>query len=374
MSTKTVKLTAAHQDSALQRLIRSVVDENDRNALAQFHERRLFRADGRRMRFIEFVQWLGSRRDFSSIWKHNTAILEWALDLLTDKFTMLPADPASKPEGVDARLYFEAYLRNSVADERMKLAKDDLTRELRSAEILQDFIRRHFVLSVLEARRRMCVGIRRYLWALERHRVYLWLPREMSARECRDWLNERAESFPVGSQNLRELIQERINNELWLPRILNDSDGRYAAQLVNPPDPAMASLEHEISVRGLSEVVAQEKADRIHLQPPSIQAIGPDRLRQMVLRIFEDLTAGTYVESDVAREFGLNKVSFHRFARRRWRHAPNGSMTVPGLWRNVAWTLSNHPTFVAGAKDFGVWPGVEQVLSQRSTMGESDHE
>lgn len=373
MTTTEDKLSRSLRALGLIDLLARIVHRGDKAALNELHERRLFRANGQRQRFVEFVQSLADRNDLESLWRQNSTILEMARDVLNDKFCSLPAVSDLKHKSVDCRLYLGACLRFLETDALMLTAKDKLVRELRSAEVLQNLVKRHFILSVLEARRRIRVGVRRFCWRIHGRALYLWLPREMTADACRQWLSERIGDFSLESSDLRERVQERISAELWLPRIMSASKEEIFASIESPLPPERWSFEREVSVRGLAEFVAQEKADNLALQRPAIQALGPQRLKKMILCIFEELAGGSYMERDIAVSFELSPASFSRFAGGQWARTAGGSMKVPDLWRNTAQTLSRHRVFVESAKDAGVWPSVQAVLAQR-TRGGSDRD
>ena len=81
---------------AMRNLLVRIVHQSDRDALNEFHERTVFLADDRHLRFVEFIQWLGDRAKRVLGWSPSPATLEITLDLLTDKFSRLPAARALK--------------------------------------------------------------------------------------------------------------------------------------------------------------------------------------------------------------------------------------------------------------------------------------
>jgi len=64
-------------------------------------------------------------------------------------------------------------------------------------------------------------------------------------------------------------------------------------------------LEQEITVSGLAETVACEKEENFELQRPTIRALGPEKLKELIHTIFNELACGKYIEKDVACSFGL---------------------------------------------------------------------
>ena len=63
----------------------------------------------------------------------------------------------------------------------------------------------------------------------------------------------------------------------------------------------------------LDRFVAEEKASLIHKQRPRIRALGPDRLKALIRRIFQAIAAGEYEEKKLAAEFEIT-WSFKRRA------------------------------------------------------------
>jgi hypothetical protein len=111
----------------------------------------------------------------------------------------------------------------------------------------------------------------------------------------------------------------------------------------------------------LAEAVAKEKVINIRRQRPAIRALDEKKLKQLILRIFKDLTSGKYEDRKVAGHFGLSKATFSRFAGSRWL---SRELTIPDLWRNTAEILSTQPIFKKVAISAGVWKQVKSTLGK----------
>ena len=61
----------------------------------------------------------------------------------------------------------------------------------------------------------------------------------------------------------------------------------------------------------------------------------------------------------LAKDFGLSKSTFSRFAGSRWL---NSKKAIPDLWLNTAHVLSTYPVFQEVAKETGVWEQVEATI------------
>ena len=124
-------------------------------------------------------------------------------------------------------------------------------------------------------------------------------------------------------------------------------------------------IEQELQAHGLAKVVADEKAANIDLQRPAIRALGKLQLKQLILRIFENLAQEAYEEKRLADVFGISRTTFTRFAGSRWEAAL--ARRVPDLWANTAQTLATHGPFMEAAQEAGVWDNVELVLANHQS-------
>ena len=106
--------------------------------------------------------------------------------------------------------------------------------------------------------------------------------------------------------------------------------------------------------------VADEKARNISFQRPSIRELGQDRLRSMVLEIFDALQEDEIEDGRMADKYGLSKATFSRFAGVRWQ---DGNGIIPDLWCNTAHVLAGHPVFNEAAQESGVWARVQAAVN-----------
>ena len=115
----------------------------------------------------------------------------------------------------------------------------------------------------------------------------------------------------------------------------------------------------------LAKVIAEEKAINIQQQRPSIRALGGKKLKEMILKIFEDISYDDYKDSGIAKDFGIAKASFCRFAGSRWQQTKS---SIPDLWRNTAQTLKHHPSFRQVAKEMGFWDQVITTIEKSVSL------
>jgi len=368
-----------HAGMPLLDLVDRVAREADSRALEEIHSfRRPFRSPDRGvMSFIEYVSGL---RETPRAWEycHNDGfVLDVAFDLVVEKFSSLPnpadkrwqfhqrSDESVKQTQTDCRYYFEAFLTHVEGRLELWRSLSAVERESELEWSLTRHVKRHFYLSCLEALRRTRRLETRYVWHVNGGSLCLWLPRDIAGSKRRDWLEQHVKDVNLSQPGERERVQARIHRMAFKRRIFSFSDlhggGRQIRATV--PEPS-ANIERAISVDGLAETVAKEKADSIHRRGRAIQQLGKQRLMQMVGVIFDNLSHDLYKPAHVAREFGLDKATFSRFAGTRWLQSGNraGSNSIPDLWLNVAQTLAKHPAFREAAQEYGVWSGVVDVL------------
>ena len=123
--------------------------------------------------------------------------------------------------------------------------------------------------------------------------------------------------------------------------------------------PVRNAIVREMRELGLPRAIANEKADSLDEQRPTIRALGKANLRKLVLRVFDDICAGCYEEKRLAVEFGLSQPTFTRFAGGEWEP---GDEPLPDLWKNVSMSLGMDAAMMEVAEGAGVRRQVEQVL------------
>jgi len=362
----------------LPELVQSIVDRNDRAALKELHDHRTVfgLGNGKPMLFVQFVDALRVTPWALGLVGGIHAALETARDLTIDKFSRLPHDDgpqgAGRRNGVDCRRYLGGYLSTVSGCSSAYPDATDIEREMAAAKLLERFVLRHFRLSCLEAKRRLNPARSRYVWQVAGRSIYLWMPRHMRGRQCREWLEENVDhpdpAQPGEQRRVQRIVDARLGIPLHVPLDLELD----AASIRHPRHvSAPSALEAEVSVRGLAAAVADEKAETVDSQRPSVRALGSDALRGLILRIFDELSAERHDEKGLAQAFGLSPSTFSRFAGSRWR--PEPGRRPPDLWHNVAQTLSRHRPFIEAAAEAGVWQQAQEALGQDGTLCDGSH-
>jgi len=353
---------ADYRRMPLLELIRQIASQGDRTALTELHENRpLFRYEGEKdLLMAAFLLRMKESRLARKWTGGNGMALENAYDLTLDKFSNLPAGSAEKGTahetgGPDCRYYYRAYYDYCVA--RLPQGgrrQNGMNAELRAAAMLQGMVARHFYLSCLESRRRAQHLIRRYLWQKDGCALGLWMPSTLPGSRCRQWLETNVPDCDPRRAGERERVQSIVNLRLTRPRVIPLD--RVAGGASEVAAPVSSLIEAEISVQGLARTVADEKAQNIDHQRPAIQALGKEKLRRLVLGVFDSVANGESCAKDLADAYGLSYPTFSRFAGSRWNR-PEGGATArepPDLWTNTARVLSLHSGFIEAADKAGL--------------------
>jgi len=343
------------------------IADGDAGALKELHDNRsIFLAPRKKtVRLAEYIVRLKNSRIARSWCGVNDQVLDEAYNLTIDKFCNLPTGQINSqeqgPKGPDCRHYFGAFIICAKEKLEAKPPANAIEAEIISAETLLRLIRWHFFQSCREAKRRTQKLRRRYMWVVDGMRIYLWLPLELPGHRCREWLIANVPDVDLRRPGEQYRVQAVVDRLLTKRKIFYFSDlDRIGEKLPPSPNSIPWIIRDEISVKGLTEAIGDEKADNIRQQRPAIRLLGKDKLRQLIRMIFTKLAYADYVEKDIARHFGLSCATFSRFAGAHWKKYRDDCIDPPppDLWRNTAEVLSGHPDFVVAAEKAGVWKQV----------------
>jgi hypothetical protein len=354
-------------------LISIIVQESNRFALCEFHDHRtVFTSRQReRMRLAEYV---ASLRE-SAFTQGDDRVADIAYSLTIDKFSRLPGDGTATDSpctdsGIDCRNYFRPFLAAVRDRETPANELGSIEGEYAAARVLQGLVCRHFHLSILDARRHISPDMSRYAWTLSNGSITVMMPTDIGGRRRKAWLEENVEDPDPCRPGERERVQAIINKKLAHQTFhYNDEldSGRDSLVAhVHPPWTDEPDTAFE-----LAEAVANEKADTIEEQRTTIRNMGTEALRDTIHRIFSVLSEDNVSDGDIARQIGMDKVTYSRFAGTRW----TGRSSIPDLWANTAHVLASNPAFVDVAQRH-VRVRVEEIirLTSRKRRGGIDHD
>jgi len=355
---------------SLQQLIERIANSGDIKARKELHDNRdIFgRQRENKMYLAGYIAGLMDSR-MAKIWcGGNDSVLADAYDLTVDKFYNIPTRQANSQEqslrGPDCRHYYSAFLTYAKSKQGAESPGNAIDSEILLVRILRRLIRRHFFLSCLEAKRRAQELRRRYIWKIDGEKISLWLPWELLGQHCRKWLLANVPDIDPRRPGEQERIQAIADRMLAKRSIYYLSEiSRVGEKLPPSPCSMPPAVQEQISVKGLAEAVAIEKAENITQQRRTIQRLGKDKLKQLIREVFTSLAKGDYLEKDVACRFGLSLATLSRFAGRHFRYALDNDIVkkAPDLWRNTAGVLSSHPDFVIAAQKSGMWKRIRKL-------------
>ena len=358
--------TIAYRSFSLVDLAAKVVEQEDPAALEEILNRTLFHSAERpRLRFTEYLETL-SIWALGKTWRSVKSIetADKTYDMTLDKFSNMTSAPGLQPvqmkrNGPDCRLYWRAFLDYVKKEFEKDPPAGHLEAEKRAAASLQRFVRRHFFLSFLEAERAANEFWSRYNWRVGNRSIILWLPRFLKGAERRKWLEKNIHDPNPDSPQERERIQAVIGRKLGTMAFVQMREDIGTDPSGDIIDEISGSRHFGTE---LSQLVAKEKSADIENQRRSIRKLGKKNLKRLVLRIFKDIESGSFQDQQVAKDFGLSKSTFSRFAGSRWQSS--GTDTIPDLWLNTAQVLASHEDFKAAAIEAGVYADVKKILNK----------
>ena len=345
-----------------------IANNSDMQALKEVHDNRLVNHHDHKRSFhpCEYIEMLKNSKIASQWCGYENMVSEEAYNLTIDKFSNMPTqtgDKQPKAQGPDCRLYFSACLVHTTDLFKAKPPANAIEAEIISAEMLRRMIDRQFYFSCLEARRKEDKFARRYRLELDQGDLYLRLPWEVPRQRCREWLEANIGQVDPLRAGEKERVQAIIDRLLSKRKIFFLSELHQLEEILpSNPDPLSSMLEEQITVDGLAETVADEKAENIKQQRRTIQLLGKEKLKKLIHSIFNALARGEYVEYRIAASYGLSSATFSRFAGAHWNKNCDDISSVPALWTNVAHTLAGHLKFVMEAKKAGVLKQVCGIL------------
>jgi hypothetical protein len=354
----------------LQQLVEQIVQNRDKQAMTELQNNRKLGHRKSKYRLAEYIEMLKSSKMAWEWCGHEVMVLEEAYNRTVDKFNNMPAqtdnDEQHKLPGPDCRLYLSAVSKYITDLFKEKPPANAIQAEIIAAQILLNFVRRTFRFSCWEARRRNYPFARRYCWSFpdDDTNLYVWLPSEIPRQKCRQWLEANIGEVAPLRHNEKARVQAIIDKLLLKRKIFFLSE-LYEVEEILPagPDPLSSMMEEQVSVDGLAEVVAEEKAENIKQQRRTIQLLGKERLKKLIHSIFDALVHEKYVEHSIAASFGLSPATFSRFAGAHWKkNCDDINCVPPDLWANVAHTLAGHSKFVMAASKAGVLKRVREIL------------
>lgn len=367
MKEDTVPISTDRNRMTLLELVVEAIETNDPQPIAEILHHHKFgwstKADG--LTFPEFLEHLvkiqrTTGRSFpDEVW-------ELAVDLTIEKFVLPPSNvDETRNDPIAGRTnpicYYRAFL-DWVKNQINLIPRGKILQEAWVSDAFMRFIKRQFLHSCQEAKRRLADRFSsRYVWHVDGSgSITVRLPRTLPGPQRRKWLESNINNVDPSQPDERERIQSIIDRKLVFGDQVPLDQAEIRSDLVtHPPD----WFSIELDGLRFPEFVAEEKVQAIDYQRPSIREIGPDKLRSLVLTVFDNLLSETYNEKDLAELFGLSKTAFSHFAGSKWyQDGIDKIIHVPDLWANVMFLLVHQPRFTDLAMELGFLNEASEVL------------
>ena len=331
-----------------------IVEKADRNAHNELLNRHICMVNGEHLTLPGYLLFLKDNRKPEQY--ESVIITEEAYNLVLFKFCSFPDN---ENNGVDCRRYYRAYLHHILP---LIQGKNIIEQEKISAQKLKSFLYRQNSFSVMDAKRKVNGFSKTYIWKVGHKTYRVQMPSVMTGKQCREWLKDNI-GHP-NTQNLyeKERIQQIVDGNLFIPSNITldaNSFRDFKAQTITP---LSKLIENEMKVRPLSECIANEKADNLDFLRSSIARIGKNKVRKLVMEIFDAIINDTYKPSVLGSKFGVSPAAMTRFASLKWSNG-NGN-TIPQLWLNLARYVVNLPQYSKMLYETGLYDKLCSVVQE----------
>lgn len=356
-------------------LIELIVSRSDRDALNELlSNRRLFPINKRRLLLPEFLWLLKERlhnRHRSD--SHVDDLADFAYDLTLKRFSNLPeskdinngeeSDQEMEPKQVDCRNYYRAVLSDFDGWKKLNPNCSAIEEEIAIESSCKKLVLKHFKFSWQEYMRNRRPFSVRYNWKKCGKCYSLWYPVGLGIKAFKAWLENEVpnevEDIAVVGAHLQSKIDAQFFNKPELP---------IEEYGVVAPSPGHTNITDTLKISELANIVTLEKIEHFDRLRPAIRKLGKPVLRQLIIRIFNDLSDEVFEDQVIANDFGIAKATFSRFAGSKWKDRLQNSQdsSIPDLWHNAARVLGSSQAWLEIAEEAGVMRAVKDVLRKNN--------
>ena len=352
-------------------LIRLVVNNSDEMALRCFLETRTIFAEngsGRKLLLFDYLDRLRKKPYRSkTIYIRESDINDCAYDLTLEKYLNLKSE-----KGPNCRNYFGAFVKIVERKIAHGVYNTQTEEESDAGKVLQRLVRANFHLSRLECIRKIKPTIR-YTWKTKSGEITIEYPAYMTAGEIREWLEENIKDVNPMNPNEQKRIQEIIDSNLRPVQKISLDNPKMERSLSSEFDIRFSGWKASIHfMNDLVSSVVERKVKHIEILRPAIRQLGEKRIRDLIFRIFEDLVKDDFHDAKIAKEFGISRATFSRFAGSQWYKDNMKSTTVPDLWCNTATVLVQSDSFLDRVIESGFKDGLERILNTVKPITQKD--
>lgn len=346
-------------------LIEKISIQKDTDALNHFiSNRKLLFFGISRVLLPDYLQKLKTNNYYPYLRiSHWETHLEEKLDSIYDrtlqKFSLLK-NYSNEKEGPHCDKQYESLLKqlNNYRTANPNHSELELEKEIEARFFRM--VTRHLTYSWLEVCRITNRLYQRYPWELPNGTIELKKPRGIDGRDFTRWLKKNISNPDPTLKNEKYRIQKEIDDWFGHSSFI-DFDSIESVKLGE-----YVYEDSEQYPEDLPTLVAVEKSANLNELRPSIRSLGEEKVKQFVKKILESILYDENNDISIAKEFGISKATFSRFAGRDWKNNNNGE--VPELWKNIAKIFTSNPILVEEAISQGIKPMIDNILksSQKS--------
>jgi hypothetical protein len=346
-------------------LIKRISIHEDHNALNNLLSfRKLLIINGNRIILPEYLKQLRENKfyPYLNISNHETKLDE-KLDLINDrtlqKFSVLKKYSKKIDGPYCNNQYNELYKQlNDYYKSEKTISQLDL--ELKAESLFKGMVIRHLKYSWLEVCRKTNRLYQRYRWVLAKGVIELMKPVSIKGREFTKWLEEHIENPDPSNKGEKYRIQNAVDN--WFG---HSSEIDYESIVYRQNDKIDPNIDIERYPENFTTLIANEKSTNINKLRPSIRSLGKIKLKMFISKILDNIVYDEDKDISIAKEFGLSKAAYSRFAGKNWKNNNDGE--VPDLWKNIAQIITSDPIFLELAISLGINTDIDSILKLTKT-------
>lgn len=237
----------------------------------------------------------------------------------------------------------------------------EIERESQISRIYKKTVVNHLRYSWLEVCRLTNRFFSRYRWQVGKKCIELKKPIRIAGHSFRKWLEENIPDPDPDQRDEKERVQTIINAAFGFGSVSSmeiDEDSNW--EVSTQEDPIKDQYDEYVS-HNLYESVAREKALTLRKLRPAIRKLGQEKVKCLVLQILNMYLENIQSDEEIAREYGISKSTFSRFAGRNWKKGAAGSYQIPDLWRNMAGVILKNSIFSETALSLGIGDMLEEI-------------
>lgn len=332
-------------------LIEQIVQNSDTAALECFlTTRRIFQYKSKRNLILS--DYLNQLRE-AQIRNEplNSEAADLAHDRALNKFISLPGTryeihEDTKRPPVDCRKYYKAFL-NTFHQQNQTTPLGEIEAEQTTATLLGRLVWRHYGLSIIDAQRIQDPAGRRYQWKTPQGTFNLRIPKSVTARKVREWLEQNFPQDDCQKPLDQRTIQKTIDGRFRFPQHIDTENLPLTTDDRDKLIDTIDDLHHR-----LETAVIEEKLTNFEHLRPTLKRFGKELLPSLIQMCLRQLTEGTFNLRRIAETYNIPLATMSEIAGTQWYESENPR--IPDLWQNVVTVISQNPLFQESINEAGI--------------------